>query len=113
MNIPYMPSGTVYGTLLNFQREQALWAPRMSVAPYKAPPKAPVLYIKTANTFTPPSHAIALPPEVDEVDVSASLGLMAGEIVLAGSFTRPVAGQAGDLFEADYGPLGCLKFRFV
>ncbi|MDO9605206.1 2-oxo-hept-4-ene-1,7-dioate hydratase [Hydrogenophaga sp.] len=39
--------------------------------------------------------------------------LQAGEIVLAGSFTRPVAARAGDLFEADYGPLGCLKFRFV
>jgi 2-oxo-hept-3-ene-1,7-dioate hydratase len=39
--------------------------------------------------------------------------LQAGEIVLAGSFTRPVAASAGDLFEADYGPLGCLRFRFV
>ena len=39
--------------------------------------------------------------------------LQAGEIVLAGSFTRPVAAKAGDLFEADYGPLGCLRFRFV
>jgi 2-oxo-hept-3-ene-1,7-dioate hydratase len=39
--------------------------------------------------------------------------LEAGEIVLAGSFTRPVAAQAGDLFEADYGPLGCLRFQFV
>ncbi|MBU4181177.1 MAG: 2-oxo-hepta-3-ene-1,7-dioic acid hydratase [Burkholderiales bacterium RIFCSPHIGHO2_02_FULL_66_10] len=39
--------------------------------------------------------------------------LQAGEIVLAGSFTRPVAARAGDLFEADYGPLGCLRFRFV
>lgn len=39
--------------------------------------------------------------------------LQAGEIVLAGSFTRPVAAQAGDLFEADYGPLGCLRFKFV
>lgn len=39
--------------------------------------------------------------------------LQAGEIVLAGSFTRPVAAKAGDLFEADYGPLGCLKFKFV
>jgi 2-oxo-hept-3-ene-1,7-dioate hydratase len=40
-------------------------------------------------------------------------GLEAGEIVLAGSFTRPVAAKAGDLFEADYGPLGCLRFKFV
>ena len=79
MNIPYLPTGTVYGTLLNFQREHALWAPRMSEAPYKAPPQAPVLYIKTANTFTPAGHAIALPPGVAEVDVSASLGLVAGE----------------------------------
>ena len=39
--------------------------------------------------------------------------LQAGEIVLAGSFTRPVAAKAGDLFEADYGPLGCLRFKFI
>ena len=39
--------------------------------------------------------------------------LEAGQIVLAGSFTRPVAAKAGDEFEADYGPLGKLQFRFV
>ena len=39
--------------------------------------------------------------------------LQPGQIVLAGSFTRPVAAKKGDLFEADYGPLGCLQFRFV
>jgi 2-oxo-hept-3-ene-1,7-dioate hydratase len=39
--------------------------------------------------------------------------LHAGEVVLAGSFTRPVGAKAGDVFEADYGPLGCLQFRFV
>lgn len=76
---PYLPSGTVYGTLLNFQCEHALWVPRMSELPYKAPPQAPVLYIKTANTFTPSGYAIALPHGVAEVDVSASLGLVAGE----------------------------------
>jgi 2-oxo-hept-3-ene-1,7-dioate hydratase len=39
--------------------------------------------------------------------------LEAGEIVLAGSFTRPVAAKKGDLFDADYGPLGRFEFRFV
>jgi 2-oxo-hept-3-ene-1,7-dioate hydratase len=39
--------------------------------------------------------------------------LHAGEIVLAGSFTKPVPARAGDLFEADYGRLGTLAFRFV
>ncbi|RYF32809.1 MAG: 2-oxo-hepta-3-ene-1,7-dioic acid hydratase, partial [Comamonadaceae bacterium] len=40
-------------------------------------------------------------------------GLKAGEVVLAGSFTRPVAAAAGDTFHADYGPLGAIAFRFV
>jgi 2-oxo-hept-3-ene-1,7-dioate hydratase len=40
-------------------------------------------------------------------------GLKAGEVVLAGSFTRPVAAKKGDLFDADYGPLGRFEFRFV
>ena len=39
--------------------------------------------------------------------------LQPGQIVLAGSFTRPVAARRGDLFDADYGPLGRLQFRFV
>jgi 2-oxo-hept-3-ene-1,7-dioate hydratase len=40
-------------------------------------------------------------------------GLNAGEVVLAGSFTRPVAGAKGDVFHADYGPLGSISFRFA
>ena len=39
--------------------------------------------------------------------------LKAGEIVLAGSFTKPVPAKAGDVFDADYGDLGQLQFRFV
>jgi 2-oxo-hept-3-ene-1,7-dioate hydratase len=39
--------------------------------------------------------------------------LAAGEVVLAGSFTRPTAAVAGDTFHADYGPLGSIAFRFV
>jgi 2-oxo-hept-3-ene-1,7-dioate hydratase len=40
-------------------------------------------------------------------------GLAAGEIVLGGSFTRPVPCAAGDVFHADYGPLGSIAVRFV
>lgn len=40
-------------------------------------------------------------------------GLQAGDIVLAGSFTRPTPAQAGDSFHVDYGPLGSVAFRFV
>ena len=39
--------------------------------------------------------------------------LEAGEVVLGGSFTRPVSCAAGDVFHADYGPLGSISLRFV
>ncbi len=39
--------------------------------------------------------------------------LDAGDVVLGGSFTRPVAAVAGDTFQADYGPLGQIAFRFA
>lgn len=39
--------------------------------------------------------------------------LAAGEIVLAGSFTRPVAAVQGDMFHADYGALGSISVRFA
>jgi 2-oxo-hept-3-ene-1,7-dioate hydratase len=39
--------------------------------------------------------------------------LQAGEIVLAGSFTKPAPAQVGDVFDVDYGPLGRLQFQFV
>lgn len=39
--------------------------------------------------------------------------LNAGDIVLAGSFTRPTHAAPGDTFHADYGPLGGISFRFV
>ncbi|MRU29874.1 2-oxo-hepta-3-ene-1,7-dioic acid hydratase, partial [Xylella fastidiosa subsp. multiplex] len=39
--------------------------------------------------------------------------LAAGEVVLSGSFTRPVAGLKGDSFHADYGPLGSVSFRLA
>jgi len=39
--------------------------------------------------------------------------LKAGEIVLAGSFTRPVSVKAGDVIQADYGPLGSIGVSFV
>ena len=76
---PWTPRGTVYGTLLNFRREWDLWSPRMTQDPHKAPPKAPVLYVKTANTFCPAGQNLVLQDGVVEVDIGASLGLVIGD----------------------------------
>lgn len=88
-HLPWQPRGTVYGTLLNFRREQALWAPKMTEVPYKAAPKAPVLYVKTANTFACDGAAV---PVAGEVWASASLGLVVDGFESNLAFTH--AGQA-------------------
>lgn len=73
------PEGTVYGVLLNFKRERAQWAQRASAAPYQAQAQAPVLYIKTANTFNPSGGAVRVPQGEAGLEVGASLGLILGE----------------------------------
>ena len=75
----WQPQGTVYGTLLNFRREWDLWSPRMTQDPYKAAPKAPVLYVKTANTFSTAGQDLVLQDGVTEVDIGATLGLVIGD----------------------------------
>jgi 2-oxo-hept-3-ene-1,7-dioate hydratase len=39
--------------------------------------------------------------------------LNAGDFVLAGSFTRPIAAMRGDVFHVDYGALGAIDFHFA
>jgi 2-oxo-hept-3-ene-1,7-dioate hydratase len=39
--------------------------------------------------------------------------LHAGDVVLAGSFTRPTNAVRGDVLHADYGPLGNISLRFI
>jgi len=39
--------------------------------------------------------------------------LAAGDLILSGSFTRPVPAARGDTFQADYGKLGQIAFHFI
>jgi len=75
---PFMPGGTVYGTLLNSQDEWNMLAPQMDQPPYKAAPKAPVLFIKTANTWSENGRAIAAPARVPQVEIGATIGMVIG-----------------------------------
>ena len=72
----FVPTGTVYGTLLNFRGEWEAWASRMNEAPYKAPPKWPVLYIKPANTWSAAGAEVPLPARVPEVEVGATIAMV-------------------------------------
>ena len=78
--MPYWSAGTVYGTLLNFRNEVAALAPQMTLPPYKAPPQAPVLFVKTANTWSASGAAVPVPvPEVKvKVEVGANIAMVVG-----------------------------------
>ncbi len=72
----FMPRGTVYGTLLNFKSELAAMQPQMNQPPYNAPPQAPVLYIKPANTWRANGASIAVPARVPEVEIGATIAMV-------------------------------------
>lgn len=74
----FLPAGTVYGVLLNFQTEVDALAPQMADPPYKAPPKAPILFVKTANTWSLDGSDITIPIDVPAVEVGASIGMVIG-----------------------------------
>lgn len=101
--LAWLPQGTVYGSLLNFRREYALWAPRMAEPPYKAPPSAPVLYVKTANTFAAHGAAIAVP---GEVEVGTTLGLVKAGSRRFRPSTQTVQGQ--DAIESEASALSAI-----
>jgi 5-oxopent-3-ene-1,2,5-tricarboxylate decarboxylase/2-hydroxyhepta-2,4-diene-1,7-dioate isomerase len=71
-------TGAVYGTLFNFPGTLAALGEAVHAKPYLAPPKAPVLYIKPANTWIGAGMPIPLPPDAEAVQVGATLGLVIG-----------------------------------
>jgi 5-oxopent-3-ene-1,2,5-tricarboxylate decarboxylase/2-hydroxyhepta-2,4-diene-1,7-dioate isomerase len=70
--------GTVYGTLLNHREALAVLGDQVNAAPYKAPPKAPILYIKPRNTWAPSGDAVVVPSDAHELQMGATLGLVIG-----------------------------------
>jgi 5-oxopent-3-ene-1,2,5-tricarboxylate decarboxylase/2-hydroxyhepta-2,4-diene-1,7-dioate isomerase len=68
--------GTVYGTLLNFRGELEALGEQVNQPPYKAPPQAPVLYIKPANTWSADGAEILVPATFPQVEVGATVGMV-------------------------------------
>lgn len=71
-------TGTVYGVLLNDAAAHARLSPAFGEAPYRAPPIAPILYIKPRNTFASNGAAIAVPADPGLVRVDATIGAVIG-----------------------------------
>jgi 5-oxopent-3-ene-1,2,5-tricarboxylate decarboxylase / 2-hydroxyhepta-2,4-diene-1,7-dioate isomerase len=72
------PSGRVYGAALNFKGTFDALRDAFYREPYKQPPLAPVLYIKSANTWAGSGDPIPLPPGVDSLRMGGTLGVVIG-----------------------------------
>ena len=70
------PPRTVVGAALNTRQSLDALGDSVNAPPYKAAPRAPVLYVKPANTYARDGDTIALPADVDEIEVGACLGVV-------------------------------------
>ncbi|HZZ12279.1 MAG TPA: fumarylacetoacetate hydrolase family protein [Paraburkholderia sp.] len=81
-------SGAVYGTLLNHRAALAALGDAMHSAPYKAPPEAPILYLKPRNTLAGHRARVVVPDNAVGVEVGASLGIVIGRTATRVSVER-------------------------
>ena len=101
---PNLPR-TVVGAALNYRDVYDQLQPLMEDAPYKGAPKAPVLYIKPANTYAADGDAITLPADIAELEIGACLGIVFGRKASRVSAEQAMSHVAGYRIVADlYAP---------
>jgi 5-oxopent-3-ene-1,2,5-tricarboxylate decarboxylase/2-hydroxyhepta-2,4-diene-1,7-dioate isomerase len=102
---PYAPlrlTGTVYGTLVNHPDTLAALGDAVHQVPYKAPPKAPVLYVKPRNTFIADGAAALLPPGVAALEAGVALAIVVGRTACRLSLAEALAAVAGYAAALDF-----------
>ncbi|WP_109479281.1 fumarylacetoacetate hydrolase family protein [Paraburkholderia sp. C35] len=93
--------GAVYGTLLNDRAALAALGEAVHAAPYKAPPKAPVLYVKPRNTHAGHRTRVVVPNDAQGVQVGGSLGIVMGRTACRVSAEHALSYVAGFTIVAD------------
>lgn len=88
-------AGTVYGALLNFRGALAALGDAVHAPPYHAPPKAPVLHVKPANTLIGHGAPIPVPEDAPELEIGASLAVVIGRTACRVSARDALAHVAG------------------
>jgi 5-oxopent-3-ene-1,2,5-tricarboxylate decarboxylase/2-hydroxyhepta-2,4-diene-1,7-dioate isomerase len=71
-------AGTIYGVALNDREQPIGLAATFESPPYGKPPQRPVLYIKPRNCVAGDGCKIPLPPDLGQVEIAATLGLLIG-----------------------------------
>lgn len=75
---PWKLSGTMIGALLNDPAALEALGSAVHEPPYKAPPRAPVLYVKPRSSLAPDGARTMLPDGVRELCLGAAIGLVIG-----------------------------------
>lgn len=91
----------MYGVVLNDKRSLAQLGDALQQPPYKTAPKAPVMYIKPANTLAGDGAEIELPAGADSVEIGATLGVVIGAPASRLSLESALAVVAGYVVVAD------------
>jgi len=98
---PFRLSGIVYGTLLNQRESLNRLGDAVNQPPYKAAPKAPVLYMKPRNTLARDGDWIPMPDQVDALQLGATLGLVIGRPASRVATADALSHVAGVVLMAD------------
>ncbi|AXF85992.1 Homoprotocatechuate catabolism bifunctional isomerase/decarboxylase [Ephemeroptericola cinctiostellae] len=91
--VPYI--GTVHGVLHNDASGIHELGAAVNEAPYKAVPKAPVLYTKPRNTLRGNGQALIAPEGVAALQVGAALGIVMGDVATRLSLDNALSKVAG------------------
>ena len=93
--------GAIYGTLLNDRAALDALGDAVHAAPYKAPPRAPVLYLKPRNTFAGHRANVVVPNDEAGVQVGGSPGIVIGRTACRVSVQDALSYVAGYVIVAD------------
>ena len=98
---PWRLSGTVLGPALNDPAALAALGDAVKQPPYKAAPRAPVLYVKPRNTLVSHGALVAAPPEGAEWALGAALALVIGRPACRVAEAQALSHVAGWTLAAD------------
>lgn len=103
--------GTVYGVALNTRAERASLAKAFEQPPYKAPPQAPVLFLKPPNTYARHGADVVVPKGVEALEVRAALAVVIGRPACRVSAARALSFVDGYALALDFQAPGADYYR--
>lgn len=97
---PHRLSGTVIAALLNHRPQLAALGDAVHAAPYKAPPRAPVLAVRPRHMLAGEGDAIEVP---GAVEIGAALGIVIGRTACRVAAADAMSHVAGYLVVGELG----------